>query len=564
LDSGDYLIYDENYRYDGSKRARKMLYLSCGTEVIEFDQVKDQLWVPNLAERIMRGETINSPKLSDLDLCDLIPRVEKQDGPRGEYRFKITPRRGGLGQTVVSVNGLEVMRLNQAQLTRQGKEYLLVLRAADVEPFFVAGEENRVSVRAFTEKNDIGSRGDPVAVEDKRERILPSLHAVVVGVTDYKGNAIDLRLAAKDARDFSQALEISTSKFFSRDGIDRVHIYTAHTDPGRTHFPDKASIRALFDSIGRKAGPSDVLLIFFSGHGVTHDNQFYFLTADASSLADPTVAGISSLELFDWIHPSRIVAQKRVLILDACNSGQAISDVVRVGSGDQAYAMTRNLSEVEYLKALDKMGERSGLFILSAAASNQSAFEMGRYGQGVLTYALLRSVKEDESILDAGGLLQVGRWFTAAEKIVGEIASTTGARQQPQMVSASPFPVGLVDDEVRSRIVLAEEKPVFTNVNFQDEAMPTDLLGLNTLLDKELQAYSTRGTEHSISFYPGSTLPEAVRLSGRYRVSGTNVSINVFVMRRGAVQFDFTVSGERGNLEALARSLVDRVVKEVR
>ena len=56
-------------------------------------------------------------------------------------------------------------------------------------------------------------------------------------------------------------------------------------------------------------------------------NQFYFLTADASNVTVSGAlknVGISTDELAEWIQPQVMKAQKRILIFDACNSGQAL------------------------------------------------------------------------------------------------------------------------------------------------------------------------------------------------------------------------------------------------
>lgn len=78
IDSNDYLITDPYGHYDGSAGARKLLYLTCGTEVINSKTIKEQLWVPNLAEHIMKGEKINAKKLSELDICGVKAKVEKK------------------------------------------------------------------------------------------------------------------------------------------------------------------------------------------------------------------------------------------------------------------------------------------------------------------------------------------------------------------------------------------------------------------------------------------------------------------------------------------------------
>jgi len=69
LSNNDWLVYDEDYRYDGSPGARDYLYFVCGLEIVDMPQMKDALYVPDLAEKIMSGAEINYPRLSELDLC---------------------------------------------------------------------------------------------------------------------------------------------------------------------------------------------------------------------------------------------------------------------------------------------------------------------------------------------------------------------------------------------------------------------------------------------------------------------------------------------------------------
>ena len=166
IDSSDYLIYDEYYRFDGTENARKSLYFTCGLDVIKLEQVKDQLWVPNLAERIIKGESINSPKLEDLDLCNLIPEVENLETNYGIYSFRIKPRRGGIGESVLYVNNLEVKCYSTGQLIKQDGGFLLQVPVREVEPYFLPGEKNTISVKAYTEDNTIISRGAKAPSED--------------------------------------------------------------------------------------------------------------------------------------------------------------------------------------------------------------------------------------------------------------------------------------------------------------------------------------------------------------------------------------------------------------
>ena len=62
VDTTNYLAIDPQNRFDGTEKARKMLYYTCGNEIIDLDQVKDLSWEPGLVEKIM-GTDIQIAKI---------------------------------------------------------------------------------------------------------------------------------------------------------------------------------------------------------------------------------------------------------------------------------------------------------------------------------------------------------------------------------------------------------------------------------------------------------------------------------------------------------------------
>lgn len=562
IDFNDYLIVDKANHYDGSQAALKLLYFNYQGEVIELSQLKDQLWIPGLAERINKGEEILSKTLTELNVFNFTPQVEDVGTADDEYRFNISPRKGGIGETVVFVNGIEAKRYKAGELKNNAGVYELVINKSDLKDFFIAGKENPVSVKAYTTDNSIASRGVVIKVDKTKENSTPpNLYAVMIGVSDYKGDELDLKYAAKDATDISGAIGSTAKKLLNTDGKDHVFMYNLTTNKERYQLPEKKAIQKLLEDIGKKTTANDVLLIFFAGHGVmageADKKQFYFLTADASTLSSTDAVkevGISTNELTDWINPQNIKAQKRILIFDACNSGQAIKDFVKLGNDNQNFVAARNDDKSQQVKAIDKLNEKSGLFILSASASDQSAYEMGRYSQGLLTYSLLKAIKQQPDILEDGKYLDISRWFNAAEKTVTEISKESGARQDPQIVTNTNFNIGIVDQEVMSQIVLPQEKPLFSGSNFQNaaEEIAADDLGLNKLTDQQLNELSARGANAAITYVAGSASPDAYTLSGRYTVAGNNISIKIFIRQKNEVKQKIDLAGTKDELKALA------------
>ncbi len=563
VDSSDYLIIDKYNHYDGTSGARKLLYYKCGNENIELQQLKDKLWVPGLAERINKGETINAPTLSELEICGLIPEVE-DIGREGIYKFKITPQRGGLGETVLFINNTETKRYAPGQLKKTATGYELTISKDMLQPYLVAGQQNLVTLKSYTAKNDIISRGVIITVNKTKKEIKdPNLYAVIVGVSDYKSTELHLNYAAKDAQDMTNAIGVSARKLLNKPGSEHVFIYNFNTGKERSGYPDKKSIQLVFDSIAKKATANDILLVFFAGHGTVasdRDNkkQFYFLSSDASSFTNPAESGISTKELIEWIHPKNIKAQKRILILDACNSGQAINDI----SENKELMAVRNTDAGDEKKEIERLNDQAGMFILSASASTQSAYELGRYSQGLLTYTLLKAIKQQPDILEENKYLNLSRWFSAAKRSVSDIMNQMGnsGRQEPQLVANTNFNIGIVDDEVMAKIVLPMEKPLFAASNFQnsDEAADGDNLELSKLINLKLNEISTRGTESRIVYVMGTNSPDAYTIGGRYDVKGNDITVRISIRQHKEVKQRFEIIGTKDKLNELAAAIADK------
>ncbi|MBI1306951.1 MAG: hypothetical protein GC181_10145 [Bacteroidetes bacterium] len=566
FDSNDYLVFDTKGRFDGTETARRMMYFVEGLNIVELNQVKDQLWVPGLAQRLVKGETIYSKGFDEINLYNQAPEVRPTGRINDELHYKIYPGKGGLGDCLVFINGIEAFRISKESLIPIDNYFNLVLNISNLQPYFLDGSENEVVIKALTNDNNIISRGAKSKVVSKdTTTVMPNLYAVFVGVSDYKGDVLDLKYAAKDASDISNAIEISAKKLLNTDGKEHVFIFRLTTNTDRDAFPEKKGIHNILEEIGSKANANDIILIFFAGHGVMDPNQkqFYFLTAEASGFSNASESGISTSELSEWIKPGNIKAQKRILIFDACNSGQAINDLVKIGSENQNYLAARSDLKSEQIKAIDKLNEKSGLFILSASSSDQSAYEMGQFAQGVLTYSLLRAIKENPEVLENGKYLNVSRWFHSAESTVSEIARENGARQDPQVVSNTNFNIGLVDADVIHKIQLPKPKVAFGSANFQnaDDAIADDNLSFTQMLNNQLQTLASRGVESSIVFSTTQISEDVYSLSGRYSVDGNAIKVLVNIKKGGQIINRFEISGTSDQLVNLSEQIIQKAIE---
>jgi uncharacterized caspase-like protein len=152
----------------------------------------------------------------------------------------------------------------------------------------------------------------------------------------------------------------------------------------------------------KRAEPEDTVIIYFAGHGTAQAQRFYLIPHDLGYKGDRTrlseqglqtilASSISDEELERAVEG--LDADHLLLIIDACNSGQA-------------------------LEAEEK---RRGP--MTAAQSYQAALEASQLGHGLLTYALVEEGLKTP-IADNGphdGVLNVREWLDFATERVPQM-----------------------------------------------------------------------------------------------------------------------------------------------
>lgn len=558
LSNGDFLQIDKEGHYDGTEGARKLLYYTCGLEVIELEQFKDLSWEPGLVSKIMgtNKEPITAKRLSEINICNYTPLVEERGSGNGTYQYQIFSRKGGVGEIQLFINGKLIKKYTPSELSLNNNVYHLTINQNEIENYFVSGADNQVSVKATTASGSMTSRGAGVTTTAVKKAIgNPNMYIVAVGISNYKGAKLKLGYASKDAADFAAAVSASAEKLLNTDERQHVSTYVFNTEPNNSRWPAKNSIKQILDSIAQKATADDIFILFFAGHGVLQTGQknFYLLTAEASAFelngVEKNVA-ISTDELNEWMR--NIKASKQLLILDACNSGQAVKNL-------QELIVKRDVP-ADQQRALENLKDKTGTFILSASASGQSAYETSLYGQGLLTYCLLSGIKLGDGLRE-NKYIDVTKWFNTAAGNVQIMAKDIGGRQDPQIIGAASFDVGLVDKYVVEGIKLSLKKKIFRRSKFiEDEDLLNDDLDLSGLIDKELNNLSARGKESPLAYIADNTMPDAYSIRGKYEVKGNDITIKVSLFKGQKERvYQFDLMGTIDKKEAFAGKIVKNV-----
>ena len=561
--NGDWLAYDMEGRFDAAdpdrtEGAHFVMEWEGGLEPVALSQLKAQFYEPGLLAKML-GQDAEPPRgVPDLNNLRLFPEVKVRPRENDPMSLDIELGErddGGIGRVTVSINGKQVLSRRGVGFFRfDVKDYQQFLLPQTHLPRNVG---NLIQVAASNEEGTLVSLpvtldiGAPASLRVPEVRI----HALCVGVGDYVGSQGDLVAPASDAKAMGKALSDVGDKLLP--GRVEVTVYTTESqDPAEA--PTRARIMKWFEQTAARSSSSDVLLVFFAGHGVSRIGEqtgYFFLTPEAdptevNSLSASTQT-ISGEDLKTML--GKIAASKQVVILDTCHSGAAAKSLVE---------SDRSISG-DYQRAWESIRDATGVWMLAGSAADQKSYESANVEHGMLTYALLEAIdKASSEGLRPGTsgelFVDVERWLNYAAGRVESLKNEVGLAgiQRPEFrraKSGRSFDIGVVSSDRRGMVGLKAPKPVVILGDFSMEE--EDPAGLEEPVRKAL-----RSADKVKAWFDVAKHPNVYRIAGTYEMSGTAMTVKVFLQ-----QFDnkqvrktletFEVKGDKADLAGLADAI---------
>jgi len=230
----------------------------------------------------------------------------------------------------------------------------------EIDP--VAGD-NEISISAFNKGNTLQGPSSSLRFFSAKAPT-PHLYILAIGINKYKERAVNLRFAAKDAADFSAALGKQAGSVYSSQAV--------HTETLANEKAGKAAILKKINELSTINNPHDSFVLFFTGHGVLLQDQYYLLTHDYNrGLTEDNT--LSSNEIVDI--SKKIKALRQFYLFDSCHAG-TIDEIV--GS--------------LYEARMGVLAKKMGVHLFTAAESVQEALD-GQGKNGLLAHALLLSLE---------------------------------------------------------------------------------------------------------------------------------------------------------------------------
>lgn len=408
---GQWLSFTPDGYYDCSAYGDRYVRWRRGQELYPLERYTDLYKRPSVIEDVLRGSY--TPEGSITRIID--PPTAGLLAPRDGQLFAFGSEKL---EIIVEAEARDHARVERMQLLRNGRqlsaEQILsqeVLVREDTllrMRYRIAVLPGRNSIEAVA-MNAARVRSAPqraeITVETDRQEN-PSLYVLAVGSDSYAPAFPDLQFASVDAASIADEFARQEGGMYSR-------VY-AKTLTNRD--ATKENVFAALQAFG-DIGPQDVLLLFFSGHGVRERDakgrmRYYYLPAGVtrSTLRERGMAWSDFAGQMAGLNAGRVI-----LLLDACHSGD-----VSEGASNEKVAST--------------LAGDVGI-VFTSSSGNEFSYEDRSWGHGAFTRALLDGLRgkadfTGDSVVD---------WSELQLYVSNTVRSMTKGSQNPMVPRLEQF-----------------------------------------------------------------------------------------------------------------------------
>jgi WD40 repeat protein len=370
-DSSFLAITPEGYYDASSEAAEENLNVRVGERVFPIGAYRDKFYRPDLVRLSLAGRSLQDLGFSGIASVKVAPIVELAGVPAATNDAKlavtvrITDAGGGIGDVRLYVNGTAVLQDN-TPMTSGSLSGGALTRSYVVQ---LADGANVMQAEAYNAQNSMHANS-PLAkvVANLPPATRASLHALIVGIQEFKNPTYDLAYSVKDAQLFADTLKKYSAPLFQNVDIKLL------TTPAET---TRDNLMQSLQTMKAAVGAGDLFVFYVASHGLTDEGEYYLITSNVGSGSTEHLKkdAVSKDELAALI--ANIPATKKLMVIDTCHA-EALGNALQVG------LLTRGLDEVTALKILSRA---MGTTVLAASTSTQQALE-GYEGHGLFTYVV--------------------------------------------------------------------------------------------------------------------------------------------------------------------------------
>lgn len=424
---GEWVAVTPDGYYNASPNGDKYLNVRVGGNVYGIENYRETFFRPDLVGLALSGNSLKGYRtLADIKQPPAVSVVQTPTSSTTED-FKLTlqlkEQGGGIGEVRLFLNGSAILLDNSRSLKvapKAGSGEVYRSYTLKLSP-----GSNSIRAIAFNADNSMQSNAAVHQVSANFASVRkPTMHALVIGINEYKNPKLTLQYAVADARLFADTLQKSAAGLF-----ENVVIKLLITREVTSAENIATELRAL-----RNINPDDLFVLYVASHGVVDDGEYYLITSNVGLTRTEKLKtdALTQAALKELI--ANIPTTKKLIVLDTCNAGAA-------GDAIQVAMLTRGMSEDTAMKILSRS---VGSTILSAATSSQEALE-GYQGHGLFTWILSEGLsgKADKG---KSGYIKTTELADYVGEEVPNLAEKVFKRAQYPTISISgqAFPIGIV------------------------------------------------------------------------------------------------------------------------
>lgn len=250
----------------------------------------------------------------------------------------------------------------------------------------------------------------PQATVPKPAAAVGERWAVLIGVDDY-ATAQDLAFCGADQRDLHAKLK---SCGFAED-----HLFLLHDKAAETKYrPSQRNIERELGVVLNLASDDDLLIIAFSGHGISVAGKSYLCPSDAA-LDDPSTL-ISLDTIYNRLNDCS--AKFKLMLVDACRNDPRPGGTRSLSATEGTKQLARSLQEIKLPQ---------GVVLLNSCAPGEISWEETTFGHGVYMHHVLQALDGDGDANNDGSVSLNELQAFAGTKTKTYVARRFSASQRP-------------------------------------------------------------------------------------------------------------------------------------
>lgn len=269
----------------------------------------------------------------------------------------------------------------------------------------------------------------------QNKSVKPSIFALVVGIADYKDPGVpDLEFAEFDAKAFAKFLKTPSAGSLPDENLVLL------TGKSAT----RAEIMLQLENHILRAGPEDLFIFYFSGHGKNGamENSGFLMPYDAINEKEVATA-LDMQQISSMIDKSK--AKVKLSYIDACHAGRFVSKGAKGTAADNA-----EIQKAYYELLTNSI---SGSMVFMSSTAREQSLELPDKKQGLFTYCLLEGLSglADKTDPDVAGYND--SVVTAGELsfyLINEMRKLSKGKQNPtvNLQSMEDFPLSILNPKV--------------------------------------------------------------------------------------------------------------------